>query len=31
MKYGVHGKAAKWDICGVYMEGEAGQMNTVYS
>ena len=31
MKYGVHGKAAEWDIGGVHMEGGAGQMNTVYS
>lgn len=31
MKYGVHGKAAEWNIGGVHMEGGAGQMNTVYS
>ena len=31
MKYGVHGRAAEWDIGGVHMEGGAGQMNTVFS
>ena len=31
MKYGVHGKAAEWDVGGIHMEGGAGQMNTVFS
>lgn len=31
MKYGVYGKAAKWDVGNVHMEGGAGQMNTVFS